>query len=110
MPGLRIENRASWEPRISGETFDPSTMTEMTMISIPTSAKLDARESLDISRYNERGYDMPRVQIVITNCLDTKKPRKDLSRPGKMYRITWGIVSPKNELASVFEANSGPYR
>jgi len=48
-----------------------------------------------ISRYKERGYEIPRTNITMTARLFVKSQRKGMSeREGKMAAITWGIVSP----------------
>ncbi|CAG8678378.1 3924_t:CDS:2, partial [Acaulospora colombiana] len=57
MPELRMVNFFSAEPRSSGGTCGPSIMTDKTIINIPTRAKPDARASLEMSRYKDRGKD-----------------------------------------------------
>jgi len=55
IPGSMNENRLDESPFSSGDTSRPSNMTENTMMIIPQSAKLDAMDSLWISRYNDNG-------------------------------------------------------
>ena len=55
IPGSTTENRLDGSPFREGGTCGPSNMTEPTMMIIPQSARLDARESLWMSRYSESG-------------------------------------------------------
>ena len=55
IPLSKIENLPTWLPFNSGGTWGPSMRTETTIIIIPTRAKPEARASLWMSRYNDRG-------------------------------------------------------
>lgn len=84
------------EPRSSGVTFSASMSTDITITIMPISARPEARESLWISLYKERGYETVIVQNAITNWRELKSERTGVSRIfGKADRMTWGIVSPK---------------
>ncbi len=51
--------------------------------------------TLEISRYKERGYETPRMKIMITARLSVRSQRKGtLCNEGNTADKTWGIVSP----------------
>jgi hypothetical protein len=65
IPGLMTEKRWDGSPFKSGETCWPSKTTDVTIMSMPISAKADALESLWMSRYKDRGYEIPSVHRAI---------------------------------------------
>ena len=67
-------------------------------MSIPQRARLEAMESLWMSRYNDSGKETPTVQSTIMNRRSAKSERTGTEgRLGKMERTTCGIVSPARE-------------
>ena len=73
IPGSMMENRLDGSPLRSGDTSGPSNMTEATMMIIPQSAKLDAMDSLWMSRYSDSGYETQIVQKAIMNRRSAKR-------------------------------------
>ena len=88
-------NRCSGSPLNSSGDCGARINTEETMTIIPTRARPEARDSLCMSRYRESGKETHIVHNAITNC---RLPKTDSTgvdlRCGKTERMTWGMVSP----------------
>lgn len=94
-PEPRNVKRFAGSPLSSDVTCGLSIRTEVTMMTIPMRASPDARDSLCMSRYKDRGYDTHIVHSAMTNCRLPRRLRTGtLYRWGNIDRMTCGIVSP----------------
>jgi len=90
-----MENFPSWVPFNSGGTCGPSIRTDITMISMPMRASPDARDSLWMSRYSDKGYETQVVHSAIMNCRLANILRTGIvGNVGNIERMTEGSVSP----------------